>query len=153
MAESVVQASRRTEALLASLLILARGQRGLARRAPVDLAEAAAGAVAAARDAAGARGRAALGRRSQPATVEGDAALLERLVANLIENGVRYNRPGGYVEVLTRSGDRHGRAAGREQRAARRPGRRAAARRAVRAPRPRGRRARRRARACRSCAR
>ena len=39
MAESVVHASRRTEALLASLLILARSQRGLVRSEPVDLAE------------------------------------------------------------------------------------------------------------------
>ncbi|MGH2782071.1 MAG: HAMP domain-containing protein, partial [Thermoleophilaceae bacterium] len=38
MAESVVQASRRTEALLAGLLILARSQRGLLRSEPVDLA-------------------------------------------------------------------------------------------------------------------
>ena len=38
MAESVVHASRRTEALLASLLILARSQRGLLRSEPVDLA-------------------------------------------------------------------------------------------------------------------
>ena len=34
MAESVVHASRRTESLLASLLILARGQRGLVRTEP-----------------------------------------------------------------------------------------------------------------------
>ena len=33
-----------------------------------------------------------------------DAALLERVAANLIENGVRYNRPGGFVEVRTRAG-------------------------------------------------
>ena len=31
--------------------------------------------------------------------MDGDAALLERVAANLIENGVRYNRPGGFVEV------------------------------------------------------
>ena len=48
MAESVVHASRRTEALLSSLLILARSQRGLLRSEPVDLArvlESAAGAA------------------------------------------------------------------------------------------------------------
>jgi signal transduction histidine kinase len=29
--------------------------------------------------------------------------MLERLAANLIENGVRYNAPGGYVAVSTRA--------------------------------------------------
>jgi signal transduction histidine kinase len=39
------------------------------------------------------------------APVTGDRALLERLVANLVENAVRHNRPGGWVEVDTgRSG-------------------------------------------------
>ena len=41
MAEAVVEASRRTEALLDGLLILARSQRGLLRSEPVDLAGAA----------------------------------------------------------------------------------------------------------------
>jgi signal transduction histidine kinase len=103
MAEAVVQASRRTEALLASLLILARGQRGLVRSQPVDLAAIAAAALdGAATDAAGEGVR--LGAELAPAPVEGDSALLERLVANLVENGVRYNRPGGFVEVRTRAG-------------------------------------------------
>ena len=41
----------------------------------------------------------------EPAVIEGDRALLERLVANLLENGVRYNRPGGFVAVRTRGVD------------------------------------------------
>jgi signal transduction histidine kinase len=103
MAESVVQASRRTEALLASLLILARSQRGLLHSEPVDLA----GVVGEAADAAtqtaeheGVR----LTTELEPAPVDGDAGLLERLAANLLENGVRYNRPGGFVDVRTRAG-------------------------------------------------
>jgi signal transduction histidine kinase len=103
MAESVVHASRRTEALLASLLILARSQRGLLRSEPVDLAriaQSAAGGVERAADDEGVRLRTAL----EPATVDGDAALLERLAANLIENAVRYNRPGGFVDISTRKG-------------------------------------------------
>ena len=35
------------------------------------------------------------------APVAGERALLERLVANLVENAVRHNRPGGWVEVDT----------------------------------------------------
>jgi signal transduction histidine kinase len=103
MAESVVHASRRTEALLASLLILARSQRGLLRTEPVDLARAVDAAVEGAAPVArdeGVRLVVELG----DATVDGDAALLERLAANLLENAVRYNRPGGFVHVSTREG-------------------------------------------------
>src|SRR4051794_22843536 len=39
----------------------------------------------------------------RPAGVRGERRLLERLAANLIENGVRYNAPGGFVAVSTRA--------------------------------------------------
>jgi signal transduction histidine kinase len=103
MAEAVVQASRRTEALLASLLILARGQRGLARVEAADLAAIAAAAIQEAGAEAASEG-VRLTSDLEPAPVEGDSALLERLAANLVENGVRYNRPGGFVDVRTRAG-------------------------------------------------
>jgi len=50
---------------------------------------------------------AARGER-QPAAVHGERRLLERLAANLIENGVRYNAPGGYVAVSTRASESGG---------------------------------------------
>jgi signal transduction histidine kinase len=103
MAESVVHASRRTEALLASLLILARSQRGLLRSEPVDLAGVAEGVAEAAAPLA-ADQRLRLETDLAQSAVEGDAALLERLAANLVENAVRYNRPGGFVRVSTRDG-------------------------------------------------
>jgi signal transduction histidine kinase len=103
MAESVVQASRRTEALLASLLILARSQRGLLNSEPVDLATVAGEAADAASLTAGSES-VRLDARLEPVVVEGDASLLERLVANLIENGIRYNRPGGFVRLRTGAG-------------------------------------------------
>ena len=102
MAASVALATRRTEALLASLLILARSQRGLLRSQPLDLADAArAAADQLARDADAESVR--LDVDLESVSVGGDAALLERLAANLIENGVRYNRPGGFVTVRTRA--------------------------------------------------
>src|SRR5262249_30524813 len=36
-----------------------------------------------------------------PARCRGDRELLERLVANLVENALRYNEPGGFVRVET----------------------------------------------------
>jgi len=41
----------------------------------------------------------------QSAGVRGERRLLERLATNLIENGVRYNDPGGYVSVRTHSSE------------------------------------------------
>ncbi|WP_434403703.1 sensor histidine kinase [Streptomyces sp. NBC_01353] len=39
--------------------------------------------------------------RARPLTVDGDAVLLDRLVHNLVVNGVRHNVPDGRVEVRT----------------------------------------------------
>src|SRR6266700_2488305 len=39
------------------------------------------------------------------APVTGDAALLERLVANLLDNAERYNTPGGTVSISTTTTD------------------------------------------------
>ena len=103
MAEAVVDASRRTETLLAGLLILARSQPDLLRSRPVDLDAAVRSAVEEAEGDA-AREGVRLQARLEPAAVEGDPALLERVAANLIENGIRYNRPGGFVDVSTRAG-------------------------------------------------
>lgn len=103
MAEAVVDASRRTEALLAGLLILARSQPDLLNRRRVDLDAAVRSALEDAQPVAEREG-VRLSARLDPAETEGDAALLERVAANLIENGIRYNRPGGFVEVSTRPG-------------------------------------------------
>jgi len=101
MGEAVLVATERMDALLESLLLLARSQRALARREPVDLALAARGALGLA-GAESAHRAVSLRASLEPARVVGDPALLERLVGNLVENAVRYNRPGGTVEVRTR---------------------------------------------------
>ena len=71
MAEAVVEASRRTEALLDGLMVLARSQRGLGRREPVDLAGTAEAALEAGASAA-ARERVRLDVELEPAAVDGD---------------------------------------------------------------------------------
>ncbi len=92
----VVDAADRTEVLLEALLLLARSQSGQARRERLDLADAAREAVAAT-DADELR----LRIDAPPAPAVGDRALIERLAVNLVDNAARYNRPGGWVEVVT----------------------------------------------------
>ena len=36
-----------------------------------------------------------------PAWTRGEPALIERMIANLVENGIRYNEPGGFLDVAT----------------------------------------------------
>jgi len=107
MAERVRDATGRSEQLIEGLLTLARSEPAPRLGEPADLADAAAGALEHARHqdgAAGLRVTTAL----RPAPVEGNPALLERMVANLVENAVRHNRPGGWLDVAT--GTSHGRA-------------------------------------------
>jgi signal transduction histidine kinase len=103
MARSVRDAVDRTERLLESLLVLARSDRGVDRREPVDLAVVAGDVLT---QAAPAQVGLEVRHRLTPAPVVGDPALLDRLVANLVENAVRHNVPGGWVEVSTRVVDR-----------------------------------------------
>jgi signal transduction histidine kinase len=106
MAERVRDAATRCERLIDGLLTLARSERELRARDPVDLAEAAGEALADARREAEPLGL-TLAVFLEEAPVAGDEALLGRLVANLVENAVRHNRPGGHLEVAT---GRNGRA-------------------------------------------
>ncbi len=98
MGREVLGAADEMEALLDGLMVLARSGRELPNREYVDLA-AAAGAAARRVRAGGVRVRLEL----SPAAVAGERRLLERLAGNLIENGVRYNAPGGFVAVRTSS--------------------------------------------------
>ena len=92
----VLTASEQQERLIEALLTLARSQRGLESRAPVDLREVTAEVVRAV-PSNGIEISTELG----DASTTGDPAMVERLVANLIQNAVRYNEPDGWVTAWT----------------------------------------------------
>ena len=98
--ERVLATGEEQERLIEALLTLARSQRGLDRREPLDLAAVAGDATAASETGAQSRGlRVHSALAEAPAL--GDPRLAERLAANLVDNAVRHNVPGGWVEVVT----------------------------------------------------
>ena len=103
-AEVVRDATIRADRLVDSLLLLARSDRlqvdGLPLRERVELPDVAAGALAAVRAEAEAKGL-HVATSLAPAAVLGDRGLLERLAGNLVENAVRHNVEGGWLRVDT----------------------------------------------------
>ena len=96
----VLVTGEQQERLIEALLMLARSQRGLDRRGPVDLAAIADGVMQARWPEAQARGL-TVTTGLQPAVALGDAPLAERLIANLVDNAIRHNVPYGAVEIGT----------------------------------------------------
>ncbi len=89
----------RAQELIDRLLVLARAE-GPAATDRVDLAETAGSALDEALRTSP-HGSLQVDRDLQPAMVQGDQPLLTRLVGNLVENAVRYNRPDGWLRVET----------------------------------------------------
>jgi signal transduction histidine kinase len=100
MAADVRQAVDHCERLIEVLLVLARNDQARALTDPLDLATVAEDAL---------EGRTANGITTtttlDEAPVTGDGVLLERLVANLLDNAERYNIPGGTVTISTTARD------------------------------------------------
>ena len=88
MADTVRTAVARSEDIIDKLLVLAESEQ-LADRQTVDLSSLVADVVSRLTPAAHVRGL-SFALDLQPAAVQGDRALLERLVDNLIDNAVRY---------------------------------------------------------------
>ncbi len=104
MGDAVREMIDRTESLIAALLFLARSEGVHAREEPVDLAELAAGCITdlhRSAEAADITITAKLG----PAVARGDSALLERMLANLVENAIRHNEDGGELRLTTSTSD------------------------------------------------
>jgi signal transduction histidine kinase len=103
MGEGVRETIDRCERLIEGLLTLARSEASVVRGEPADLAGLAGDCLTDLRARAEDAGIEVKARLA-PAQARGDARLLERLIANLIDNGIRYNRPGGFLSVATRTG-------------------------------------------------
>ena len=104
MGTVVASAAERAQRLVTSLLTLARlqavGGGELEVSEPVDLARlvpAAISAVATEAEEKGVR----IETEVEEAVTVGDPRLLERLVGNLVENGIRHNVQGGWLRVTT----------------------------------------------------
>jgi signal transduction histidine kinase len=96
----VLVTGEQQERLIEALLTLARSQRGLDRREPVDLAVVG-GAVVRTRWADAQSRGLTVTTGFRPAVALGDVPLTERLVANLVDNAIRHNVPGGTVDAGT----------------------------------------------------
>ncbi|MGZ4345900.1 MAG: HAMP domain-containing sensor histidine kinase [Gaiellaceae bacterium] len=98
MATDIRAAVDHAEHLIGALLILAHNERGLTVHDEVDLATVAEDVL----DTAGLRDR-RVRATLEPAVISGDPVLVERLVANLVDNAVRYNTAAGEIWVGTRT--------------------------------------------------
>jgi signal transduction histidine kinase len=89
------------ERMLEALLTLASSERALECREAIDLPVLVEAALHRARPAVDKKGLALDTSLEGPATIRGDHALVERLIANLIDNAVDHNVPQGRIEVRT----------------------------------------------------
>lgn len=92
------------ERLVDALLTLASGEQGIEQDEPVDLAAIATAAVRRRSGEAKVRG-VRVDTTLSPSVGAGDPRLAESLVANLVDNAVRYNIDGGWIEVTTSTVD------------------------------------------------
>lgn len=104
MADVVLETIDRSEALIASLLALARSESGQVHTQTVDLDQTVRSALENLREAAAERSL-SISEHLDSIRAAGDPALLERMTTNLLQNAVIHNRDGGAVGVSTRQLD------------------------------------------------
>jgi len=102
MGDAVRETVDRCERLIEGLLMLARSEAATGREEPADLSALAADCITDLR----ARAREAdvdVRDDLAPAWTRGDPTLLERMIANLVDNGIQHNLRGGFLRVSTRT--------------------------------------------------
>jgi signal transduction histidine kinase len=103
--ERALASEQQLEQLIDGLLALTRSQAGLERSEQLDLATLTSQTMLAREsEAAGLDLDVHTVLATAPAA--GDPRLLERLIANLLDNAIRHNTPGGQVEITTGTRDR-----------------------------------------------
>jgi signal transduction histidine kinase len=98
--QDVLTEADRQERLIEALLVLARSERGLDHREPLDLADIT-GAVLENRSGDAGRRGLRITSAIETAPIDGDARLAERLVVNLVDNAIRHNADHGEIVVST----------------------------------------------------
>ncbi|MEV4725468.1 sensor histidine kinase [Micromonospora humida] len=98
LAAQLLETNERNERLIEGLLVLSESDRGLLTRVPLRLDRIVATVLDAHRSRAEQAGVTIVSRLS-PRLVVGEQVLLERLVVNLVQNGLKYNRPDGTLTV------------------------------------------------------
>ncbi|MFI5494978.1 sensor histidine kinase [Actinoplanes sp. NPDC051859] len=96
----LLETNERNERLIEGLLVLTEVEQGLAGSSPQQLDKIAGGVVEAHLEQA-ARAQVVITSSLAPRIVPGEEVLLERLITNLVQNAIKYNRPGGTIHVRT----------------------------------------------------
>ena len=104
--ERVLVSEQHLEQMIEALLTLTRGQAGPERREHLDLEVLASHALLA-REAELAGGELEVRTTLSTGPVVGDPRLIERLIANLIDNAILHNTPHGHVDIATGTRDGH----------------------------------------------
>jgi signal transduction histidine kinase len=104
LAGKVREGLDQAERLVESFLSLARAQHGATTDlAAVSLAALTAGALDTHAAAAASRGLSVRHHADGEADITGSRTLLGQMVGNIIDNAVRHNEPGGYIDVTTQA--------------------------------------------------
>ena len=94
----LLRTNEQNENLIEGLLVLAESDRGLQGKVPARLDQLAAEVLQAHQELA-VKHQVTLRPKLSETTVPCDPVLIERLIENLVSNAVKYNEPGGWVEV------------------------------------------------------
>jgi signal transduction histidine kinase len=101
LGRKLLDTTARHERLIEGLLLLARSEREVSARSPVDLAALSEDTIDHQCGEAGGAAGVTITKALSPSRTAGDVLLLERCVANLVENAIKYNVRDGNVWVLT----------------------------------------------------
>ncbi|MFI6307707.1 sensor histidine kinase [Amycolatopsis thailandensis] len=99
LAAQLLVVNDRNERLIEGLLVLAEAERGLPGTIPVRLDELVDSVLAKFGERL-AEHELTVRREIAERTVPGDPLLLERLIANLVHNAIKYNQPHGWIELI-----------------------------------------------------